>query len=62
MKFLGTLLSHFSRVKDEDILPSRYLKHAEGLVDKANGDEEKEAAEKTLEIATFYNQYQNFSQ
>ncbi len=59
-KFLFSLLNHFSRLKDEDILPSRYLQYAQKLVDEAKEDDDKENAAKTLEIATFYNQYQNF--
>lgn len=57
-KFLFVLLNHFSRLKDEDILPEAYVAHAEKMLEQASTDEEKETAKKTLEIAKAYRSYQ----
>lgn len=57
-KFLHTLLGHFSRLKDEDILPSRYVAHAEMCLEKAEDDIAREDATKMLEVAKAYRTYQ----
>lgn len=49
-KFISTLLSHFGRLKDEDITPEQYKTYAEGI----KGEEH----EKTLEIAVCYAEYE----
>lgn len=58
-KFVQTLLGHFSRLKDEDITPEEYLKHAKSLTKKTKTEADKLDAEKTLELATAYNFYEN---
>jgi len=62
-KFFYSLLSHFSRLKDEDVKPESYVAYAQKLLETA-GDEaaEKEAATKTLEIAKAYAKYQELMQ
>lgn len=57
-KFLHTLLGHFSRLKDEDILPSQYVKHAEKAAEEATDEVAKEEAAKMLEVAKAYATYQ----
>ena len=57
-KFLHTLLGHFSRLKDEDILPERYVEHAEKMIADAVDDVEKEEGQKMLEVAKAYATYQ----
>ncbi len=58
-KFLEALLTHFSRLKDEDISPKEYLKWARNLPagrrDKTKSDEKKEY----LELANSYLLYEN---
>lgn len=55
-KFLNGLLTHFARLKDEDILPKDYLAYAEKL--KTKKSVEKDEIKKTLELATAYAQYE----
>ncbi|HUV42779.1 MAG TPA: ATP-dependent DNA helicase [Patescibacteria group bacterium] len=57
-KFVDGLLQHFSRLKDEDILPEEYLKHARKLKQKAKTKEAKDEATKTLELANAYRTYE----
>jgi DNA helicase II / ATP-dependent DNA helicase PcrA len=54
-KFLSELLSHFSRLKDEDVDEEQYLKYAKELNLKDNID--KEEKEKTLELANAFKTY-----
>lgn len=71
-KFIQALVSHFSRLKDEDITPEQYLKYAEelrlhldsvGLLAKKDiTDEEKaevDEAQRIMEVAKAYSHYQN---
>ncbi|MBU0667630.1 UvrD-helicase domain-containing protein [Patescibacteria group bacterium] len=58
-KFIHVLLSHFSRLKDEDIKPDDYIRFAGQMLDKAGDDAEKENAGKMLEVANAYAAYQN---
>jgi len=51
-KFVGGLLQHFSRLKDEDVSPEEYLKYARKI---KIGDEE---IEKTTELAKAYETYE----
>ena len=53
MKFLQGMLIHFSRLKDDDIMPEQYIKYANKL--KADEDEVK----KTLELAHAFETYEN---
>jgi len=54
MKFLQGMLTHFSRLKDDDISPEQYIKYAEKLV-APNEDEIK----KTLELSHAFKTYEN---
>src|SRR4030043_2197524 len=57
-KFVDGLLQHFSRLKDEDILPEEYLKYARKLKQKAKTRETKDEMTKTLELANAYRTYE----
>ncbi len=70
-KFVQALVSHFSRLKDEDITPEEYLEYAEKLQldtdsefkkkKKGLSDEEKaqiDEAQRTLEVAHAYKKYE----
>jgi DNA helicase-2/ATP-dependent DNA helicase PcrA len=54
-KFIDDLLSHFSRLQDEDVSPEEYLEYAKSL--PRRGDANKEQYEDTLELATVYDEY-----
>jgi len=58
-KFVGGLLQHFSRLKDEDVNPEQYLQYARKLKTQNSklkiGDEE---TEKTTELAKAYETYE----
>lgn len=56
-KFITALVKHFSRLKDEDISPTEYLKHAKALKKSAQSDEDKAEAERILELAKAYEKY-----
>jgi len=51
-KFIGAILDHFSRIKDEDIAPSEYLKFAKDF----KGDAKE--VEKYQELARVFSQYE----
>lgn len=70
-KFVQGLISHFSRLKDEDILPEEYLEYAQKLqldldgevtTNKANLSDEQKArvdeAQRVMEVAKAYAKYQ----
>ncbi len=57
-RHLQAILGHFSRLKDEDVGPDEYLRHAERLMAEASDDELRLAAEQHLELARTYAQYQ----
>lgn len=70
-KFVQALISHFSRLKDEDITPAEYMAHAEQLqkdtdsefAKKKKGLSEEEQAQvdearRVMEVAKAYVQYQ----
>lgn len=57
-KFLEALIFHFSRLKDEDISVDEYLKWAKKQNAENLSDEEKEIAEKYLELANAYKVYE----
>lgn len=57
-KFVGGMLQHFSRLKDEDVSPEEYLKYAQKLKRKVKSKEEKDEAAKTLELANAYWDYE----
>ena len=54
-KFLNDIITHFSRLQDEDVSPEEYLKYVEGLV--RNTKEEKEEYLKSSELANTYKTY-----
>ncbi len=54
-KFIDDILSHFSRLQDEDVSPEEYIGYAKSL--SKNGDAQKEEYEDTLELATVYDEY-----
>ncbi|HVZ59120.1 MAG TPA: ATP-dependent DNA helicase, partial [Patescibacteria group bacterium] len=56
MKFLQGMLTHFSRLKDDDIGPQRYLEYAEKLKEKPETDEEE--LKKTTELANAFALYE----
>jgi ATP-dependent DNA helicase UvrD/PcrA len=64
-RFLSSLASLFSRAKDEDVSPGRYLEYARRLGEEAAAmppgegtDAAREAARRQLEIARAYERYQ----
>ena len=64
-RFLSSLASLFSRAKDEDVSPGRYLEYARRLSEEAaamppgeDADAAREAARRQLEIARAYERYQ----
>lgn len=54
------LLNHFSRLKDELVEPSDYLKLAKNNKNKAKGEEGVNEADKQLELARAYKKYNDF--
>lgn len=56
-KFLAAMQEYFSRLQDEDITPQDYAVYVKKLLQAAKTDEEKEFAEKHLELAQAYNTY-----
>lgn len=59
-KFLTALLSHFNRLRDEDVTPEQYLAYARQLNARHYElDAEKEEAAKTLELARAFTTYQD---
>ncbi|MBI4078973.1 MAG: ATP-dependent helicase [Candidatus Levybacteria bacterium] len=58
-KFLEGLLQHFSRLADEDVSPTDYLKYAAKLnAKRLSLDADKIEAKKTLELANMYLKYE----
>jgi DNA helicase-2/ATP-dependent DNA helicase PcrA len=57
-KFVDGMIQHFSRLKDEDLNVQDYLRFAKQQQKLAKSIEEKEAAEKTLELANAYQVYE----
>ncbi|MFH1186773.1 MAG: ATP-dependent DNA helicase [Candidatus Levyibacteriota bacterium] len=55
-KFLGGLLQHFSRLKDEDVSVNEYLRFSKNLKRKKKQD--KQEVEKTIELANAYKAYE----
>ncbi|MGE5041990.1 MAG: ATP-dependent helicase, partial [Candidatus Levyibacteriota bacterium] len=55
-KFLDALLTHFSRLKDEDITPEQYLRWAEG---ESGKEAENLESQQYLELATAYKAYED---
>lgn len=61
-KFIGAILEHFSRLKDEDIAPVQYLEWAANYELRITNQEEKEEGQiegkKYLELANTYKKYE----
>jgi DNA helicase-2/ATP-dependent DNA helicase PcrA len=57
-RHLQAIISHISRLKDEDVGPEEYLAHAEALLAAAADAETRLAAEEQLDLAHTYAQYQ----
>ena len=57
-KHLRALCTLVSRAKDEDVSPASYLAWAEGRHTAAETDEERDEAEKHIELAAFYAAHQ----
>ena len=57
-KFIGGMLQHFSRLKDEDVEPREYLKYANKQSFSANKQISGEEKEKTRELAKAYQTYE----
>ena len=57
-RHLQAILTLFSRLKDEDVAPEEYLRHAEALLAAAGDDEARALAERQLELARTYAQYE----
>ncbi len=59
-KFLSALLQHFSRLQDEDVLPTQYLAWVSSSVKASKNkqnQEDKVEGEKSLELAQAYKKY-----
>ncbi len=54
-KFIKDILSHFSRLQDEDVTPAEYIEYAKSL--SKRGKVQKEEYEDTLELALVYEEY-----
>jgi DNA helicase II / ATP-dependent DNA helicase PcrA len=57
-KNLYALLDHISRLRDEDIKPEAYIEHAKYILEEAGDEAEKEEGTKMLELACFYQKYE----
>jgi DNA helicase-2/ATP-dependent DNA helicase PcrA len=57
-RHLQAIISHISRLKDEDVSPEEYLAHAEALLTRAGDSEGRLEAEEHLELARTYAQYE----
>ncbi len=61
-KFLGGIIDHFSRLRDEDITPEQYLQFAEKVSKNAKTKEDKLEAKKTIELAKTFKTYQELKE
>jgi DNA helicase II / ATP-dependent DNA helicase PcrA len=57
-RFIGNLLTHFSRAKDEDVSVADYLSYAEACVQKAITEEDQIEANRVMEVAKSYEVYE----
>ncbi len=57
-KFVGGMLQHFSRLKDEDVTPEEYVKYAKKL-QNSKTPKLKEEIKKTIELAKAYRAYED---
>ena len=56
--FIGDVLAHFSRLRDENVSSETYSRFAKEALLKSQTDEEKMEAEKTLELSEIYARYE----
>ncbi len=56
-KFISAMLTHFSRLQDEDVSVKKYLDYANSL-ENTNGESEKSEAAEILELAKAYKTYE----
>jgi len=61
-KFLGGMIDHFSRLRDEDINPKQYLQYAKKINQSREKGEERLEGEKTLELAHAFIAYQQLKE
>jgi len=61
-KFLSGIISHFSRLRDEDLSPQEYLEFAQKQSQKANTEETELEAAKTSELAQAFQTYQKLKE
>jgi DNA helicase-2/ATP-dependent DNA helicase PcrA len=59
-RHIRELLEAVRRLKQEDVRPQDYERYARGLMDRAEGEGEKETARKHQEVARVYTEYQAF--
>ncbi|MBI2404980.1 ATP-dependent helicase [Candidatus Gottesmanbacteria bacterium] len=59
-KFISGMIQHFSRLKDEDVIPQQYLRYTHNLKSQISNlkNEEEEEFRKTLELANAYKTYE----
>ncbi len=58
-KFISGMIQHFSRLKDEDVIPEQYLRYAQNLKNQmSNVKNEDDEIQKTLELAKAYRTYE----
>ncbi len=57
-RFVSALLTAFSRAKDEDISPDQFIAAAREQLARATNQEEREEAEKNLEVGMAYQKYE----
>jgi DNA helicase-2/ATP-dependent DNA helicase PcrA len=58
-RHIQEVLEAIRRLKQEDVRPEEYVRHAEDLAKHASGESEKETARKHLEIARVFAAYQS---
>lgn len=56
--FIGNVLKHFSRLRDENIWPEEYCSYGQKLSRQAKTEAEKQEVQKTQELSQLYQQYQ----
>jgi DNA helicase II / ATP-dependent DNA helicase PcrA len=58
MKFLQGMLTHFSRLRDDDISPEQYLEYAQDIKNQKSKIKDKDEIEKTIELANAFKKYE----
>lgn len=58
MKFLQGMLTHFSRLRDDDITPDQYIAYAEKRKANQSEDDDEADVKKTLELAYAFAKYE----